>query len=101
MGVVSRRWVWLAGGGCGWNLWVWLVGVVVRRYRDFLIILIPTHLVSAIFCNSTLLFVHLKKKIFVLVPVLFCNLCNNFFAQYKHTYGRLRASHGSRMKGCT
>ena len=25
----------------------------------------------------------------------------NFCAQYKHTYGRLRASHGSHMKGCT
>ena len=38
-------WVWL-----GWNLWVWLVGVVVRRYIDFLIL--PTPLVSAIFCSS-------------------------------------------------
>ena len=44
-------WVWLAGGGCGCNLWVWLVGVVVRRYNyiDFLILLIPTPLVSALF----------------------------------------------------
>ena len=23
--------------GSGWNLWVWLLGVVVRRYIDFLI----------------------------------------------------------------
>ena len=57
----------------GWNVWVWLVGVVVRRwvwlvgvggiygcghkevyYIDFLILLIPTPLVSV-------LFVHLKK----------------------------------------
>ena len=22
--------------GSGWNLWVWLLGVVVRRYIDFL-----------------------------------------------------------------
>ena len=28
--------------GSGWNLWVWLLGVVVRRYIDFLIVLIPT-----------------------------------------------------------
>ena len=41
--------MWLAGGGCGWN--VWLVGVVVRRYIDFLILLIPTTLVSALFCS--------------------------------------------------
>ena len=34
--------------GSGWNLWVWLLGVVVRRYMyiDFLILLIPTPLVS-------------------------------------------------------
>ena len=38
--------------GSGWNLWVWLVGVVVRRYIDFLILLIPTPLVSALFCSS-------------------------------------------------
>ena len=25
--------------GSGWNLWVWLLGVVVRRYIDFLILL--------------------------------------------------------------
>ena len=46
----------------GWNLWVWLLGVVLRRYIDFLILLISTPLVSAIFCSSipTFLF-HLKK----------------------------------------
>ena len=26
--------------GSGWNIWVWLLGVVVRRYIDFLILLI-------------------------------------------------------------
>ena len=35
--------------GSEWNLWVWLVGVVVRRYIDFLILLIPTPLVSFLF----------------------------------------------------
>ena len=35
--------------GSGWNLWVWLVGEVVRRYIDFLILLIPTPLVSVLF----------------------------------------------------
>ena len=64
-------WVWLAGGGCWWNLWLWLVGVVVRRYIDFLILRISTPL------HDLYLFF------------------------YKHTYGRLRASHGSHMKGCT
>ena len=36
--------------GSGWNLWVWLLGVVVRRYIDFLILLIPTPLVSFNLC---------------------------------------------------
>ena len=44
--------------GCG--------GVVVRRYIDFLILLISTPLVSVLFAAASLLF-------FVLVPVLFCN----------------------------
>ena len=34
--------------GSGWNIWVLLLGVVVRRYIDFLILLIPT-LVSVLF----------------------------------------------------
>ena len=38
--------------GSGWNLWVWLVGVVVRRYIDFLILLIPTPLVSVLFLQQ-------------------------------------------------
>ena len=38
--------------GSGWNLWVWLLGVVVRRYIDFLILLIPIPLVSVLFCSS-------------------------------------------------
>ena len=47
--------------GSGWNIWVWLagvclVGVVVRRYIDFLILLIPTPLVYiyALFCSRIL-----------------------------------------------
>ena len=75
-----------------------LVGVVVRRNIDFLILLIPTRLVSALFCSSIPTFCSFKKMFFVLVPVHFCNLFNNFFAQYKQSYGRLRASHVSRMK---
>ena len=64
----------------GWNVWVWLVGVVSRRQVwlvgvggiDFLILLIPTPLVSVLFYSSILLFVNLKM-FFILVPVLFCN----------------------------
>ena len=38
--------------GSGWNLWVWLLGVVERWYIDFLILLIPTPLVSVLFYSS-------------------------------------------------
>ena len=68
--------------GCGYQE----VGVVLRRYIDFLILLIPTPLVSALFLQQHPYFLLIKKKFFVLVTVLFCNLCNNFFVQYKHTY---------------
>ena len=47
--------------GSGWNLWVWLLGVVVRRYIDFLTLLIPTPLVSVLFSAASLLFVHFFK----------------------------------------
>ena len=41
VGVVSRRWVWLVGGiyGYGYNVKVWLVGIVVRRFIDILTII--------------------------------------------------------------
>ena len=44
--------------GSGWNLWVWLLGVVVRRYIDLYLFF---------FTAASLLFVHLKKKILVLL----------------------------------
>ena len=61
--------------GSGWNLWVWLLGVVLRRYIDFLILLIPTPLVhvSVLFCSSIPTFLFILKMFFVLVPVLFKN----------------------------
>ena len=40
--------------GSGWNLWVWLLGVVVRRYIDFLILLF---LYLLFFAAASLLFV--------------------------------------------
>ena len=44
--------------GSGSNLWVLSMGVVVRRHIDFLILLIPTPLVSALFAAASLHFVH-------------------------------------------
>ena len=62
MGVVNRRWV-----------WVECMGVVLRRYIDFLIInlLIPAPLVSG---SSIPTFLFIFKMFFVLVLVLFGNL---------------------------
>ena len=60
----------------GWNVWVWLVGVVSRRwvwllgvvfkemYIDFLILLIPTPLVSVLFCSSIPTFLLILKNVF-------------------------------------
>ena len=62
MGVASGWCVQEAGvaSGSGWNLWVWLLGVVVKKYIDFLILLIPTPLLLYLFffAAATLLFVH-------------------------------------------
>ena len=54
MGVASGGGEQVVGvaSGSGWNLWVWLLGVVLRRYIDFLILLIPTPLVSVLFGSS-------------------------------------------------
>ena len=59
--------------GSGWNLWAWLLGVVVRRYIDFLILLIPAPLVSVLFLQQHPYFLFILKIFFFLVPVLFCN----------------------------
>ena len=52
--------------GSGWNLWVWLLGVVLRRYIDFLILLIPTPLVSVLCGSSIPIFCSFFKMFFVL-----------------------------------
>ena len=57
----------------GWNLWVWLLGVVLRRYIDFLILLISTPLVSVLFCSSIpTFFVHFFKcfLFFIYIPCI-------------------------------
>ena len=52
--------------GSGWNLWVWLLCVVLRRYIDFLILLIPTPLVSVLFCSS------IPTSFFILLKYIYC-----------------------------
>ena len=59
--------------GSGWNLWVWLLGVVLRRYIDFLILLIPTPLVSVLFLQQhPYFFFHFVKMILRSLYIVFC-----------------------------
>ena len=58
MGMVSRRWMWVES-----------VGVVVRRYIDYLILLILTPLVSVLFCSGIPNFCSFKKMFFILVQL--------------------------------
>ena len=50
--------------GSGWNLWVWLLGVVLRRYIDLLILLIPTPLVSVPFLRQHPYFLFIFINVF-------------------------------------
>ena len=50
---------------------MWLVGVVVRRYIDFLILLIPAPLVFVLFCISIPTFCSFKKIFFFFVSSTF------------------------------
>ena len=72
--------------GSGWNLWVWLLGVVVRRYIDFLMLLIPTPLVSVLFYRS--------------IPT-FCSFlkCFSFFRNRK-SHSRSQLEFYSYMQPC-
>ena len=59
MGVVSRMWMWVES-----------MGVIVRRYIEYLILHIPTPVVCVFFAAASPLFVHLKM-FFVLVQYFF------------------------------
>ena len=95
MGVVSRKWVWVEfmgmTSGCG-----------CKKVYRFPHMNIPTPLVYICsFLQQHSYFLFILKRFFVLVPVLFVIYVIIFFVQYKNTYGRLWASNGSRMNGCT
>ena len=76
-------------------------GCGCKEVIDFLILLIPTPLVSVLFYSSIPTFRSFLKCFSFLFQYFFVitfDLLNNFFAQYKHTYGQLRAYNGSHMK---
>ena len=70
--------------GSGWNLWVWLLGVVVRRYIDFLILLIPTPLVSVLFTAASLLFVHFFLMCIYISGHTSFSTCSKCFYVYRN-----------------
>ena len=72
--------------GSGWNLWVWLLGVVVRRYIDFLILLIPTALVSVLFAAASLLFVHFVKCFSFLYIYIHISIFTHISSKRRHSY---------------
>ena len=102
----------------GWNVWVWLVGAVSRRWvwlvrvsgiygcgcKEVYRFHHTTYPYSSCICSFLQqhpYFLFILKMFFVLAPVLFVitfYVLNNFFMQYKHTYRQLRASHSSHMK---
>ena len=49
---------------------IWLLGMVVRRYIDFLILLIPTRLVSVIFYSSIPTFCSLTLACQSSIPIM-------------------------------
>ena len=49
--------------GSGWNLWVWLLGVVLRRYIDFLILLIYSSCICTFWQQHPNFFFHFVKMI--------------------------------------
>ena len=82
-----------------------LVGVVVRRYIDFLILLIPTPYVSALFCRRILhffCFSFLFQYIFIIYFIIFSRNVNktigvprkpfeglHIMLKHKQTYAKL------------
>ena len=59
----------------GWNLWVWLVGVVVRRYIDILITYPYSTCISSFLVAASLLLCSFLKMFFR------SYLCYKFFVQ--------------------
>ena len=61
--------------GSGWNLWVWLLGVVVRRYIDFLILYLSLLLLYLFFFTAA-----------SLLLFIFCFFCIPFECLYSFAF---------------
>ena len=78
--------------GSKWNLWVWLLGVVVKEVYRFLHITYPYVLLLYLlfFCSSILPFVHSKKSFlflfqynFVIYLIIFSRSINKHKGDYR------------------
>ena len=80
MGVANGRGYQDMGVASGWNLWVWLVSVVVRRYIiDILIIIITfpySTCISSFWGSIIPISLFIFKSFFVLVYVIFVQCYN-------------------------
>ena len=76
VGVVSKRRVWLAGGGCGWNLWVWLVARCgCKEVYIFPHITYPYSLVFCSFLQQHPYFLFIKPRRACAARVIVVGLC--------------------------
>ena len=94
IGVVSRRRVWLVGEGgiygCGCKD-VYRFPHTTYAYSSCICSFLQQH---PYFCSFKKMFLFLFQYFFVIK----FSVLNNVLTQYKHTYGRLQASHSSYMK---
>ena len=74
----------------GWNLWVWLVSVVVRRYIiDILIIMITfpySTCISSFYGSIIPISLFIFKCFFVLVHVYMCMYTYVYMCMYTYVY---------------
>ena len=79
MGMANGRSYQEVGVASGWNLWVWLVSVFVRRYIDILIIIItfPYYTcISSFFVSIIPISLFIFKCFLVLVYIIFVQCYN-------------------------
>ena len=98
MGVANGRGYQEVGVASGWNLWVWLVSVVVRRYIiDILIIIITfpySTCISSFFGSIILISLFIFKCFFLLV--IYTVLMQN-----RSCFTRKQTCNGEYTKHCT
>ena len=80
MGVANGRGYQEVGVASGWNLWLWLVSVIVRRYIiDILIIIITfpcSTCISSFFGSIIPISLFIFKCFFVVVYIIFVQCYN-------------------------